>query len=229
MPLPDISEYYHGDLAKQTQSDWLEAKLYLDNLEHVTAAIDRFKAKRVLEVGCGSGLMTNHLPPDVEYLGVDNNPTFLGYAEANCQNPNCQFVQMDVRKLTPAWVEKNFGPIDLVTSWAFFKHFGLHEHDAVLEHVLSFAPAACLEMTVADEAFDDGTDFHHTFTTDVDIARVLKRAGRRLVSEKTTFDGPTAEDRPVKVKVIVAATPRSGAGDRSPGAPAGDTATPTGA
>ena len=63
-----------------------------DKLAPVLARNDLQRVRRVLDVGCGPGTNT-HLFAHTDYLGVDINPDYIGYARKKFRRP---FVVADV-------------------------------------------------------------------------------------------------------------------------------------
>ncbi len=203
MGFSDISEYYKGDLAVAEENAWNATKEYKRNLAQVERVIKERGVKRIVEVGCGSGLIPVELPREVRYLGIDKNPTFLEYAKKK-NDPSCRtFVYEDVRNLSPEWMKKKgFAPFDLVMSFAFFKHFGLHELDDVMNKVISLAPVAVFEVQTASQSFDNGTQFHHNFITTNRLHRVIGEAGHKFLYDVVVYDGDIPEGR-MQARIIV--------------------------
>lgn len=52
----------------------------------------------VLDLACGSGVLANHLPPNVNYLGVDISPSFIKSAQQKDKNNRHEYVVADVVK-----------------------------------------------------------------------------------------------------------------------------------
>lgn len=189
MKHPDISEYYKGELADAEEKAWMAAKEYQRNLDFLKAVVERRGAKRVVELGCGSGFIPTGLPATVRYLGIDQNDTFLGWAKT--KNPGRPFVKADLRTVTPAWLkEKNFAPFDVVATFAVLKHFGLHEWDDIFKGFLGVAPVAVFDMSITDRDLDNGTDFHHVFVTRQHMLDLIHAAGHKIVTEAVAWEGP---------------------------------------
>lgn len=188
----DISEYYTGDLAAKEEQDWIKTQQYKRYLNATKKVVDEFGIKSILEIGCGTGFIPTELSGDVKYMGVDKNQTFLDWAKQKNQ-PDRQFVQEDVRSLTPSWLESKEYKPDLVVSFAFLKHFGLDEWNEIVTTILKLAPMAIIEMQVGTDDLDNGKAFHHVFVTQEHIDAVIEAAGHTTLSEEVILDGITPE------------------------------------
>jgi len=199
----DISEYYVGHLAEAEEAVWKNHKPYLVNAAEVKQLILDKGITRVVEVGCGSGWVPTVLPTKTEYLGIDANDTFLGWAREKNSPKTRRFIKEDVRKLSPAWLTaKAFKAPGLVCSFAVMKHFGLHEWDKVLKTILSLATYSCVDVQVAGSDFNNGTLFHHTFVSQEHADRVIEDAGHKKLYEVVTYDG-TCPEGPFQTKIVV--------------------------
>jgi predicted TPR repeat methyltransferase len=202
MLFPDISEYYKGERVAVEEKAWAKVKEYKRNLAQVLRSLATADIKRVIEVGCGSGLIAAELPKHIEYLGVDKNAEFLALAQR--KSPNRQFINEDVRNVTPEWLEANgYGKFDMVCSFAFVKHFGLHEWDNIVGGILALAPRACFDVSITKEDYDNGKHFHHTYVTQERLNRVLDKAGHKQVHAVIPYDDNIAgEKRWMQIQII---------------------------
>ncbi|MGH7175311.1 MAG: class I SAM-dependent methyltransferase [Minisyncoccia bacterium] len=192
----DISEYYVGDTAEAEEKAWTESLLHKAYLPPVERAIATFGINRVVEVGCGSGLIPAEITHNVFYLGVDKNPTFLDWAKKRNPDPSRMFVLEDVRAVTPAWLNR-FGGFDLAMCFAFLKHFGLDEWDDRLAGLLAMAPRTVFEVQMSSKDFDDGIDFHHAYVTPQRVVNVLDRCGHKLVVRDNNIKTDLPDGTPV--------------------------------
>ena len=74
------------------------AGAYADYCRHVTGLIERYAAHpagTLLNIGCGGGKNVFNLKGRFSVTGVDRSPTML--AQAGALNPECTFVQGDMR------------------------------------------------------------------------------------------------------------------------------------
>lgn len=56
-------------------------------------------ARRVLDIGCGTGLLLGHLGPDVTYVGIDISPTAIEVARARyADHPHATFAAASFRE-----------------------------------------------------------------------------------------------------------------------------------
>ncbi len=198
--LPDISEYYVGDLATAEQASWLHDGHYAEKAEAVLNALGRFAILRsVVEIGCGSGLLAMSLPADVNYLGIDRNETFLGWARS-ANLPSRSFVAADARDVKPAWLAERGGPFGLVACFSFLKHFGLHEWDERLAALLALAPVAAFEVQLSDRDFDDGVHYHHSSVTQERVLAVVRRCGHRLLRVRGFILAEMPDGTPIRTE-----------------------------
>ena len=69
----------------------------------IVQRIDTTKAKKVLEIACGTGRVTrrliNHLSPDATLIATDLNAGMLAAAKQHIQQSNLQFAQADAQQL----------------------------------------------------------------------------------------------------------------------------------
>lgn len=202
---PDISEWYDEDKAAIEEVAWNTIQEYRGNLAQVQECIDILGTKSIIEVGCGSGLIPVHLSKEIDYVGLDNNPTFLRWARSKNHKSRI-FVQNDLRKTDTAWLSKNnlSGEYDLVASFAFLKHFGLHEWDEIVGRVLAFSGHGCIEIVTREAGdLDNGLTFHHTHVTSDHMAAAITAAGHDIVRVKEMWKGLADDGSDIAVKVVV--------------------------
>jgi SAM-dependent methyltransferase len=202
MIFADISEYYEGDLVTSEEDAWNTVKEYKRNLAQVARVVKERNVKGIVEVGCGSGLIPVELPEEVRYLGIDKNPAFLNLARNKNRPMGRTFVLEDVRNVTPVWFkDQGHQAFDLVMSFAFFKHFGLHEWDDIVKGALALAPLGCIEVQTSTHDFNNGSQFHHVFVTQERLERVIREAGHKYLYDVVVHDGSVAEGR-IQAKIV---------------------------
>lgn len=184
MPLPDISEYYTPERAAHENKQWTLTQGYKKNAAFLLPLIERFKIRSVIEFGSATGHLAGEIPPDVEYLGVEPNDHFRKMAQEKLSEAGTKFVKGDVRTFPNGGVTV---PADLSMAWAFLKHFGLPEWDAILTKILSHGKYGCFDVQVADRDIDDGVDFHHVWVTEAHVLGAVEGAGHDLVCFTTNF------------------------------------------
>lgn len=61
-----------------------------------TFAANNLSGKKVLEFGCSSGFALRFLPKDIDYTGVDYDPTIIEYAKENFGREGIKFICADI-------------------------------------------------------------------------------------------------------------------------------------
>lgn len=62
----------------------------------VRSNLQIYKAKKVLDVGCGTGEFSDALPEDFDYTGVDINIKYITFAQKNYKNAKRKFLIQDI-------------------------------------------------------------------------------------------------------------------------------------
>ncbi|HJL19303.1 MAG TPA: class I SAM-dependent methyltransferase [Sandaracinaceae bacterium LLY-WYZ-13_1] len=92
------AEQYERFVREHRVYDWLNASL--------TARADLPHARRVLDLGCGTGATTRavlgKLSPDAEVVGVDGSPEMVEVARANTLDPRARFVVSPAHRIGAA-------------------------------------------------------------------------------------------------------------------------------
>lgn len=58
----------------------------------INKALPYIRSNRVLDVGCSIGEILRYLPNDIDYIGIEGNPTYFKNAQA--RNPNHTFINL---------------------------------------------------------------------------------------------------------------------------------------
>lgn len=177
--LADISEYFTTVKAVAEERIW--ATSHHKATRPMNAVITELGAKRVIELGCGSGWVPTTLARDIEYIGIDSNEVFLAMAKAkNSTREKAAFVHMDLRKATHEWMDSS---ADLAVCFACFKHFSLTEIDERLRGLMALGKNSFFDIQIAAYNFDNGTNFHNSYITQKRLERVVASAGHRIVKQ----------------------------------------------
>jgi ubiquinone/menaquinone biosynthesis C-methylase UbiE len=141
-------------------------------LERVLAALP---AGRILDVACGTGFLTQHLPGDV--TGLDQSAAMLDVART--RSPEVCFVQEDALALP--FEDQSF---DLLFTGHFYGHLREADRERFLAEARRVAPA----LVVADSAYREGVELEGN------QERVLKDGSRFTVYKRyLTVAGLAAE------------------------------------
>jgi ubiquinone/menaquinone biosynthesis C-methylase UbiE len=113
-----------------------------DEVEALTAALAALPPARTLDIACGTGFLTRHLPGEI--VGLDQSATMID--EARRQAPQAAFVQGDALELP--FEDGSFDRI-------FTAHFYGHLEGEDRERFLREARRVARELVVADSALRD--------------------------------------------------------------------------
>jgi len=131
----EYDEWYRGTgrFAERDRPGWDE------ELQALTRALGALAPARTLDVACGTGFLTRHLPGEV--VGLDQSAAML--REARRQAPRATFVRGDALALP--FREDEFGRI-------FIAHFYGHLGPAERKRFLAEARRVANELVVVDSA-----------------------------------------------------------------------------
>jgi demethylmenaquinone methyltransferase/2-methoxy-6-polyprenyl-1,4-benzoquinol methylase len=113
-----------------------------DEVEALTAALAALPRARTLDIACGTGFLTRHLPGEI--VGLDQSATMID--EARRQAPQAAFVQGNALELP--FEDGSFDRI-------FTAHFYGHLEGEDRERFLREARRVARELVVADSALRD--------------------------------------------------------------------------
>jgi SAM-dependent methyltransferase len=114
-----------------------------EEVRDLVALLEALPARRTLDVACGTGYLTRHLPGEV--TGIDQSPAMLEVARA--QAPHARLLEGDALALPfPA------GAFERVFTGHFYGHLLPGERERFLAEARRVAP----ELVVADTALREG-------------------------------------------------------------------------
>jgi SAM-dependent methyltransferase len=96
------------------------------NRTYVREFIQPFPNARILDIGCGPGVILDYLPRYVEYVGYDINPRYIRFSQKK-HGARGSFHCSDVGKLP------EFGKFDIVLATGVLHHLDDHEAAALLK------------------------------------------------------------------------------------------------
>ncbi len=158
-----------GLFAKRDRPGWHE------EVEELLATLEALPPARSLDVACGTGFLTRHLPGEVS--GVDQSPAMLDLARERV--PEARFVRADALALP--FGDRSF---ERVFTSHFYGHLGLSERERFLAEARRVAP----ELVVCDAAIRRGIEreaVQERMLNDGSRWTVLKRyfSGEELAAE----------------------------------------------
>jgi ubiquinone/menaquinone biosynthesis C-methylase UbiE len=130
---PEYDDWYLGigRFAERDRPDW-EIEL-----EELTRSLEALPAARTLDVACGTGFLTRHLPGEV--VGLDQSAAMLD--EARRQAPDATYVQGDALELP-----FEDGAFERLFTGHFYGHLEQDERERFLREARRVAP----ELVVVD-------------------------------------------------------------------------------
>ena len=137
----EYDEWYRGigQYAERDRPGWH------DEVDALAGALAALPSARTLDVACGTGFLTRHLPGEV--VGLDQSESMLD--EARRQAPNAEFVQGDALDLR--FEDGSFGRV-------FTGHFYGHLEGADRERFLTEARRLAPELVIVDSALREDVE-----------------------------------------------------------------------
>ena len=138
---PEYDEWYRGigQYAERNRPGWH------DEVDALAGALAALPSARTLDVACGTGFLTRHLPGEV--VGLDQSESMLD--EARRQAPKAEFVQGDALDLP--FEDGSFGRV-------FTGHFYGHLEGADRERFLTEARRLAPELVIIDSALREDVE-----------------------------------------------------------------------
>jgi ubiquinone/menaquinone biosynthesis C-methylase UbiE len=132
---PEYDEWYLGSgrFAERDRPGWDQ------EIEALRRTLEALPPAKTLDVACGTGFLTRHLPGEI--VGLDQSESMLD--EARRQAPNATYVQSDA--LVLPFEDGSFGR---VFTGHFYGHLEEPEREAFLDEARRVAP----ELVVVDSA-----------------------------------------------------------------------------
>jgi ubiquinone/menaquinone biosynthesis C-methylase UbiE len=132
---PEYDEWYLGSgrFAERDRPGWDQ------EIEALRRTLEALPAAKTLDVACGTGFLTRHLPGEI--VGLDQSESMLD--EARRQAPHATYVQSDA--LVLPFEDGSFGR---VFTGHFYGHLEEPERGAFLDEARRVAP----ELVVVDSA-----------------------------------------------------------------------------
>ena len=138
---PEYDDWWLGTglFAERDRPGWMEER------EALVAAIRSLEPTRTLDVACGTGFLTQHLPGSV--TGLDASPAMLAIAAERVSD--AAFVESDALRLP--FADGSFGRV-------FTSHFYGHLDETESGRFLAEARRLAPELVVVDSALRDDVE-----------------------------------------------------------------------
>ncbi len=136
---PEYDEWYLGSgrFAERDRPGWDQ------EIEALRRTLEALPPAKTLDVACGTGFLTRHLPGEI--VGLDQSESMLD--EARRQAPNATYVQSDA--LVLPFEHRSF---ERVFTGHFYGHLEELEREAFLDEARRVAP----ELVIVDSAIQPG-------------------------------------------------------------------------
>jgi ubiquinone/menaquinone biosynthesis C-methylase UbiE len=132
---PEYDDWYHG-IGKWRHRDRPGWEAELDRLRR---ALEALPPARTLDVACGTGFLTRHLPGEI--VGLDQSASML--KEARRQAPNADYIRADAFELPVP-----DGSFDRLFTAHFYGHLEAAERKRFLSEARRVAP----ELVIVDSS-----------------------------------------------------------------------------
>ncbi len=97
-----------NDTSWESSADWYDKsvgakghyyhqQVILPNLLRLLA-FSKSEPSSLLDLACGQGILSRHLPPSTTYTGVDASRSLIAFAQKDAKNPKHQFLVADLSK-----------------------------------------------------------------------------------------------------------------------------------
>ncbi len=93
-----VSQWYHESVGEQ--GHYYHQTLIIPNVLKLLNFSEKQSAS-LLDLACGQGVLSRHLPSSVSYVGVDAAANLIAAAKSYPHPPSHQFIQADVTKKLP--------------------------------------------------------------------------------------------------------------------------------
>ena len=99
---------------------------------------------RVLDIGCGTGILASIIPEDIEYIGCDMEAKYIEYARAKHSGRRTFLVEKVGGQVRKEWL----GSFDLVNAHGLLHHLSDTDGDALLQTCHGYLRPGGMMITV---------------------------------------------------------------------------------
>lgn len=145
-----------------------------------------FSGARILDIGCGTGVILDHLPEDVEYVGYDLNPRYIALAQKR-HGRRGQFICARVDEMPSGTEEDNL--FDLVLAMGILHHLDDDEASTLIRTAYHHLKPGGHLVSI-DGCYHDGQSRIARFLISRDRGKAIRtpEAYEKLVLSHFTLD-----------------------------------------
>ncbi len=176
--MKDYSEYLNKPgMLDYIEQEWInKPEIHDFHAGVINEVIKRYKIKECIEVGCGTGNIAIRLTNKVIYAGLDSNEQCVEIAKKKNLITRAFYIG-NVRDDSQVRFE-------LVFTFGFLKHFGLHEWSTIFKKICSLGEYLVFDLPIAEGTKDDGEEYHHVWFSMEDIKRNIDDNGFEILEIK---------------------------------------------
>lgn len=184
MSKPDLCHWWDKQRIKDEEAVWQRDLRFHDYAQIIDAVAEEFKAKAVIEVGCGMahvGDLLAKLRPTLKYFGTDGSDLMIQAAKE-------KYPDLNLRVLNIRDTEAKLPKAQVVFAFAVLKHFSLDVWEQALRRILSMAPIAVIQVqvrvddlpSIEDDFF--GKEVAHHWLNEKELVAVYESMGLEFVN-----------------------------------------------
>lgn len=132
----------------------------------------RYRAKTILDVGCGTGDFVEAVPKECKYLGIDFNKQFISYAGKIYGRKNAKFLFQDVTDKN-FYQKKSFDAVLLIS----MLH---HLSDKELEEILPIVKRITKKIVIIADIIPDPSGILRKTMVKIDQGRFVRTKEEKI-------------------------------------------------
>ena len=130
---------------------------------------DLSEGSKVLDIGCGSGVMLNNISEDLEYYGVDFEESYIDFCQSNFQDRGTFIHQKVGEELRSEW----FDYFDAINAHGLIHHLSDEDGVTLIKTAQRYLKPGGYLVTF-DSAYYDGQSAHSKWLVSKDRGQNVK-------------------------------------------------------